>query len=462
MKAVRQKSFTGPIILLTLVCFLIVGFLPFAPSPFGDVNFHQEAKALSLSLRGASAWSDLRISHAPGPALYYAIPYLFIPTGASEHTYWLAACTWNFFCTTLATLLVYFTARLLAGERAGRIAAILVLFAPFGVYYSFGIAAETPGFLGAAAFAYGWARHRTHQAAGAFISCSGLILLVLNRPNTLPVAVLAFLIAVLGWTSKSKMMRAEARLALRCALFTVGTVVAASALLALQAGNEGLRVQTTNIYDILLQGSFQFRTEPWDWRNWGKNTREGSQDYQNWWDERAKLLQRSLDSGIHFRDVERAWVVEDVLNHPMLHLRMTAVRVLSQNIATVNSVHPDSFGLGRFRGRWVFFGFHGLLNMISLMPLAGSVWFFVQRRRDILSYWPLWSPWLALFTFHAIVYAEPRYLLPSRPLLCIMSALALTQYLNSRKSAVITLLPDSDLVAADVREVRRTKVKVEN
>jgi len=146
----------------------------------------------------------------------------------------------------------------------------------------------------------------------------------------------------------------------------------------------------------------------------------------------------------------------------MLHLRMTAVRVLSQNIATVNSVHPDSFGLGRFRGRWVFFGFHGLLNMISLMPLAGSVWFFVQRRRDILSYWPLWSPWLALFTFHAIVYAEPRYLLPSRPLLCIMSALALTQYLNSRKSAVITLLPDSDLVAADVREVRRTKVKVEN
>ena len=471
MQVPQHKSFTGPLILLTLVCFLIEGLLPFAPTPLGDVNFHQEARALSLSLRGSNAWANLRISHAPGPALYYSIPYLFVPAGASEHTYWIAGSIWNFFCTTLATVLVYFTARLLAGERAGRIAAILVLIAPFGIYYSFGIAAETPGFLGAAVFAYGWARYRTHQAAGALISCSGLILLVLNRPNTLPVAALALLIAVLGWASKSAVMRAEAKLALRCALVTFGAVVVASALLALQRGNEGLRVQTTNIYDILLQGSYQFRTEPWDWRNWGKNTREGSQDYQDWSEQRDRLLQQSLDSGIHFRDVERAWVVDDFLTHPMLHLRMTAVRALSQNVATVNSVHPDSFGMGPFRGRWVFFGFHGLLNLISLMPLAGSLWFFAQRRREILTYWPLWSPWLALFTFHALVYAEPRYLLPSRPLLCIMSALALTQYLNSRKSAARELSESSTMVmvgrgwAADgsngEREVvTRTRVKV--
>ena len=456
--------------MLTLVCFLIVGLLPFAPSPFGDVNFHQEAKTLSLALRGSGAWSDLRISHAPGPALYYAIPYLFVHAGASDHAYWLAACIWNFFCTTLATVLVYFTARLLAGERAGRIAAVLVLLAPFGIYYSFGIAAETPAFLGAAVFAYGWARQRTHQAAGAFICCSGLILLVLNRPNTLPVAALALLIAAIGWTSKSAVMRAEARLALTCALLTFGAVAVAAGLLALQTGNEGLRVQTTNVYDILLQGSFQFRTEPWDWRNWGKNTREGSQDYQNWSEERDRLLQQSLDSGIHFRDVERAWVVDDILNHPWLHVRMTALRMLSQNVATVNSVHPDSFGLGPIRGRWVFFGFHGVLNLIGLIPLAGSLWFLSQRRREILSYWPLWSPWLALFAFHALVYAEPRYLLPSRPLLCIMSALALAEYLNSRKPAGAELSQDSDLAAvgrgwaADgsdgVRELSITRVKV--
>ena len=123
----------------------------------------------------------------------------------------------------------------------------------------------------------------------------------------------------------------------------------------------------------------------------------------------------------------------------------------------------------RFRGRWVFFGFHGFLNVIGLMPLAGSLWFIAQRRRDILNYWPLWSPWLALFTFHALVYAEPRYLLPSRPLLCIMSALALTQYLNSRKSANIERSQD-DLVAvgrgwaadgsSGIREVRGLRVKV--
>ena len=449
MEASRNKSFIGSIILLTLICFLVVGYLPFAPSPFGDINFHQEAKTLSLVLRGSGSWLDLRISHAPGPALYYAIPYLFVPTDASEHTYWLAACIWNFFSTTLATILVYFTARLLASERAGRIAAILMLVAPFGVYYSFGIAAETPAVLGAAVFAYGWARYRTNRSAGAWISCSGLILLILNRPNTIPVAAVAFVIAALGWTSKAPGIRSGARLALRCGLIACATVVIASALLALQAGNEGLRVQTTNIYDILLQGSFQFRTEPWDWRNWGKNTRVGSHDYEDWWAQRAALLQYSAESRIPFRNVERAWVIDDVLTHPVMRLRMIGVRMLSQNVATVNSVHPDKFGIGPFRGRWVFFGFHEVLNLIGLLPLAGSLWFLAQRRRDILEYWPLWSPWLALFSFHALVYAEPRYLLPSRPLLCIMAGLAFTQYLNSRKSsAVETTSQERELVPA--------------
>ncbi len=434
MKASQQKSFTAPLILLTLVGFLIVGLLPFAPSPLGDVNFHQEAKTLSLALRGSSAWSDLRISHAPGPALYYAIPYLFIPVGASEHTYWVAACIWNFFCTTLATLLVYFAARLLAGERAGRIAAILVLVAPFGIYYSFGIAAETPAFLGAATFVYGWARYRTGQSAGAGLACLGLILLILNRPNALPVVAVAFLVAAIGWTSTSVVMRREARLAFRCALITCLAFVGAYTLLAQQAGNAGLRVQTTNIYDILLQGSFQYRTEPWDWRNWGKVTREGSQDYETWSNQREALLSRSAESGTPFRNLERAWVIQDIVTHPALRLRMIAVRMLSMNVAIVNSASPESFGFGMIRGRWLFLGFHILLNAIGIAPLLGSVWFLFQFRGKLLSYWPLWTPWLSLFAFHAVVYAEPRYLLPSRALLCIMAALAVTRYLESQRA----------------------------
>jgi hypothetical protein len=50
--------------------------LPFAPKKFGDLYFHDEAKALALAVRGAGSWGEFTIHHAPAPVFYYLDPAL--------------------------------------------------------------------------------------------------------------------------------------------------------------------------------------------------------------------------------------------------------------------------------------------------------------------------------------------------------------------------------------------------
>jgi hypothetical protein len=45
------------------------------------------------------------------------------------------------------------------------------------------------------------------------------------------------------------------------------------------------------------------------------------------------------------------------------------------------------------------------------------------HRADFASYWILWAPHFALLIFHALIYAEPRYLFPSLPGLTIMASI---------------------------------------
>ena len=54
----------------------------------------------------------------------------------------------------------------------------------------------------------------------------------------------------------------------------------------------------------------------------------------------------------------------------------------------------------------------------------------VTQRRNLIGYWILWGPWLALVLFHIATYAESRYLFPGRPCLILMAALALVPRLQ--------------------------------
>src|ERR1700742_4032050 len=78
-------------VLALLLTFLALSRLPFGVSKFSDVYFHEEAKHLAGVVKGTARWKDTRVSRAPGPVLYYALPYLFVSWNAPEQSYWQLA-----------------------------------------------------------------------------------------------------------------------------------------------------------------------------------------------------------------------------------------------------------------------------------------------------------------------------------------------------------------------------------
>ena len=142
----------------------LVALLPFAPSKYGDRDFHTEAQALAGALQGSSRWSDVHIFRAPGPVLYYAGPYLLVPHGSPENRFWLAGFLWTVLWSIVAALLIRRAAQGFAGKMAGRISVLLLIANPLWAYYGFGINGEVQAFVGLAIAAFAWVRLRSREA----------------------------------------------------------------------------------------------------------------------------------------------------------------------------------------------------------------------------------------------------------------------------------------------------------
>jgi len=416
-----------------ILSFLLVSRLPAAPSKFGDIYFHDEAKALAHALKGAGPWSEVAFARAPGPALYYAVPYLFVSPTAPDGVYWRAALLWNGLWMAVAILLIRRAGEHLAGALAGKIGAITSLVLPLGVYYSFGVAAETPAYVATIVCIFGWAcwRHGGDTALmspGGFIAFLGLFGLILCRPNALIVAGIAGLaFAAMFLPREAPYSSAEKRFAAAGAVAGMAILLLVSFTLKEISGKRGVSTQTSNFDTTLFLSNFQFRTEPFDWRFWGKGTRQGSVDYQNYALAQKELEQESKRTGVPVSHLQADWTRRDIAEHPWLHIKMTAVRALSLNIWLVNSTRPSAFRLGPFRGAGAYFAFHILLNIVVLAPLFLSGVFLAENREEFFAYWPLWGLWLGLLVFHALTYAEPRYMLPAQPGLAVMAACMLAQ-----------------------------------
>ena len=423
----RLDRFDLCLILLVVISYVVVSKLPFAPQKFGDGVFHNEARSAALAVRGTEPWTKVKISRAPGPVLYYAVPYLLLPSGSSDESYWRAAFVWSVLWMSAATLLLRRAAAIKFGSDGGKLAALLTLILPLNVYYSYGIVAEPPAYAAVTLVTYGWARWSTSDNrftlfnAGGLLTLIGLVVLLFCRPNAILLPPIGIVVAVLN-----RKNRREAAFALQVAL--AGLVVFVLAFLALAQLPGGW--QSGNFSHVLFHGRFQYRTEPWDWRFWDDTTRQGSADHALFRSEEAEIILAHNQTGTPISQLKRSWSINDAIDHPDLTLQMALIRVLSLNIALVNSKTPDEFKIGPLQGRPGYLLFHVALNFTYLVMLLSALSFVYQRRATIASYWVLWAPWAALLLFHALTYAEPRYMFPGQPGLLIMAAVTLVPILN--------------------------------
>ncbi len=67
---------------------------PVKSKPYGDGDFHIEAKALVSFVSGNAPFDIVSVSKAPGPVLFYAIPYYLAGDHSSDDQKLLFARIW--------------------------------------------------------------------------------------------------------------------------------------------------------------------------------------------------------------------------------------------------------------------------------------------------------------------------------------------------------------------------------
>lgn len=423
------------IALVSILMTIGVASLPFKAKPFGDITFHEEAKNLSLYLKGALPLSEVMITKAPGPVVFYTPAYLLAPNEASDDRLWLHGVVFTALLIAVALLLIYRAAALMFSKEIGLLSIILAFAFPIHCYYSLGILAEAPAFFATALALYGWsvASRNPKRTIGWLWMTIGIWLLILNRPNAMLLPLLGFCVLAFAWFKNREFL---ARFG-KPMLFSLSAVLvmgfaSLEAAKAVTAGKTDMD-QGRYFYYVAHQGRFEFREEPLDFRFWENTIRPDSKDYQDWIKSRRAIHEEAHQRGVSTNEVFREFLINDALEHPFLFVRQFFVKCVYGNLYFVNSIRPEKFHLGPFHGKSGYWLLMSLINAINVLIVVFAV-VFIAKEKNRLQYWLLWGSMLALLIFHGITYMEPRYIFPSRAALYILSAAGMYRIAFVRKA----------------------------
>lgn len=405
---------------------LVVLNLPFKAKPFGDDTFHVEAKNMARYIKGTVSYDKITITKAPGPVIFYTLPYLIAPSNATDNQLWVYATLFTFLIVTISLLLVFRIGSSLFSDEVGLLAILLFFVFPIHCYYSLGILAEVPAFFSLTIALYGWsiAFANPKQKKGWVLLTLGIWFLILNRPNTMLILGLGFLIIAYAFFKRKDFFKAYGKqlaLTFCCVgLLGYGTLHLAKVI----TGTKSNQNQESLLYYVAHIGRFQFREEPTDFRFWDNDNRANSKDYQNWEKSGSELSTIMAATHKSSTEVYKEFLINDALEHPFLFTRQFFVKCFYGHVYFINSVQPKDFHLGPIRGATAYWFFMLLINCINLLLIFG-VFVFLFKEKNLINYWPFWAVILSLLIFHGLTYMEPRYMFPSRVALYIMSAAGL-------------------------------------
>ena len=185
------------IVSISLLLMVIVLNLPFKAKPFGDdFSFHAQSKALAAYIKGDGGYEKVTLTKAVGPVVFYTPAYLLAPSNPTDNQLWINAIVATFIISTISLLLIFRIGSNLFSKEVGFLAVLLFFIFPIHAYYSLGILAEIPAFFSLALALYGWSVVflNPNKKTGWILLILGMWLLILNRPNTMLLLGLGFLI----------------------------------------------------------------------------------------------------------------------------------------------------------------------------------------------------------------------------------------------------------------------------
>ena len=414
------------IILISSLMMLVVLNLPFKAKPFGDDTFHIEAKNMARYIKGDVGYDKVTITKAPGPILFYTIPYIIAPSSATDNQLWVYATVFTFLIVTISLLLIFSIGSSFFSKEVGLLVVLLFFIFPIHCYYSLGILAEVPAFFSLTVALHGWsiAFRNPNRVKGWILLILGLWFLILNRPNTMLILGLGFLIIAYSFFKRKEFFKQYGK-KLVLLFFAVGLLVFGVLQLAkVITRTKSNQNQEGLFYSVAHQGRFQFREEPTDFRYWESDIRPDSKDYQNWGKSISYLDAIKIETNGSSSEIYKEFLINDALEHPFLFTRQFFIKCFYGHVYFINSVKPEKFHLGPIHGTIAYWFIILLINCINITLIFGA-FLFLFKEKNLINYWPFWAIILALLLFHGLTYMEPRYMFPSRVALYLMSAAGL-------------------------------------
>lgn len=416
------------IILISSLMMIVVLNLPFKAKPFGDDTFHVEAKNMARYIKGNVGYDKVTVTKAPGPIIFYTPAYLMASSTATDNELWNYAVIFTFLIVTISLLLIFRIGSSLFSKEVGLLAVVLFFVFPIHCYYSLGILAEVPAFFSLTIALYGWSVifQNPNKKTGWILLILGMWFLILNRPNTMLILGLGFLILAYSFFKRKEFFKLYGKkLALTfctVGLLGFGVLQLAKVITGTKSGEnqEGL------FYYVAHIGRFQFREEPTDFRFWDNDNRADSKDYQNWGKSGGELAAIADKTHRPSNEVYKEFLINDALEHPFLFTRQFFVKCFFGHVYFINSVKPTDFHLGPIHGTIAYWFVILLINCVNLVLIFGA-FLFLFKEKNLINYWLFWSVIVALLIFHGLTYMEPRYMFPSRVALYLMSAAGLYQ-----------------------------------
>ncbi len=426
----EESGWLWKIKLLAIICLGVfsIGFSPLRPKPFSDGYFHEEAKELRNWIHSGSTESAVPLVHSPGVPFYYLPSYLPLPGSASERAHWYAGVGWNCLMLWLAALLLGEAAKRASGRMAERIASAGIVISFFPLYYSAGIASETAAYLGSAAVVWAGARFigREPMWLDAALLGGAMGFLVSMRGNYC--LVFATVIVAL-W-----LLHELRKLKYAVVAVMVGCLLVAGVYSGVRKLNRriGHRVrQDSFLTHVLIQGAFQYRSEPLDWRAWERETRGGSRDYAAYAEVRRQLEEKQRRTGAEMAVVEWDWLRRSITTEPWIWVKMAPMKAVSAFWFRISPARVEKvFGSGS-RGKVVAFLISLVLNAPVLCMLGLSILGAKRMGRAGLAFTGIcWAPLVAGLVFVAFTYSEPRYLVPGFTGLSVLAGCELAKLLG--------------------------------
>lgn len=386
---------------------------PVKTKKFGDDTFHIEAKGIVKFIRSQSSLNDVYITKAPGPSLWYTIPYLLIADGSEESKYWNYGVLWNLIIISICTSLLILSVFKFLGQGVSWILLISLYALPLHLYYSMGILAEPVAFCGVCLFASGTVGLLKQDKSKwqVVLIVLGLTFLLTSRPNSILVYIFFPLtIAYLTQFKKHKLIEFKKHI--------IAYTIALAALILLTFNIKHLptynkeNAQESYLFYVMHHGRFQFKTEKFDWRFWDPLTRPDSKDFQSW-EKSSKALDAKVSKEKRpFNDVYIEWLIEDAIKDPWNIFVQSLVRLAFGNYLQVNSINMENRPLIKF----------GLLaaNILNIIILFGALLGLIKLYKENKSWLLILIPVVSLLIFHMFVYMEQKYLFPFRPILLLI------------------------------------------